>query len=142
MNEVLFSKLQRLKEESKYLEDNKSKFLKTLNSSIETKKIVERSVYLCSEIILDIADLVLIMTVNPGFGGQEFIGYTLEKIKKLAEIRTERKLNFLIEADGGIDETNIVKIKDAGCDVIVSGTSIFKNENITEITARFKNLLT
>ena len=46
--------------------------------------------------ILDIADLVLIMTVNPGFGGQEFIGYTLQKIKKLAKIRKERKLNFLI----------------------------------------------
>jgi uncharacterized protein YutE (UPF0331/DUF86 family) len=65
MNEVLFNKLQRLKEESKYLGDNKSKFLRTLRSSIETKKIVERSVYLCSEIVLDISDLLIIMKKFP-----------------------------------------------------------------------------
>jgi uncharacterized protein YutE (UPF0331/DUF86 family) len=59
MNEVLFNKLQRLKEETKYLKDNKPKFLRNLNSSVETKKIVERSVYLCTEIILDIADLLI-----------------------------------------------------------------------------------
>lgn len=60
MKEVLFTKLQRLKEETKYLVDNKPKFLRTLRSSIETKKIVERSVYLCAEIVLDIADLLII----------------------------------------------------------------------------------
>ena len=60
MNEVLFNKLQRLKEEAKYLADNRLKLLRTLRTSIETKKIVERSVYLCAEIVLDIADLILI----------------------------------------------------------------------------------
>lgn len=65
MNEVLFSKLQRLKEETKYLLDNKPNFLRTLRSSIETKKIVERSVYLCTEIVLDIADLLLIKKGYP-----------------------------------------------------------------------------
>lgn len=60
MNEVLFNKLQRLREEAKYLDDNRPKFLRTLKSSIETKKIVERSVYLCAEIVLDIADLLII----------------------------------------------------------------------------------
>ena len=65
MNEVLFNKLQRLKEEAKYLADNKPKFLRTLKSSIETKKIVERSVYLCSEIILDVADLLIIKKNYP-----------------------------------------------------------------------------
>jgi len=65
MNEVLFGKLQRLKEEAKYLRDNKSKFIRTLKSSIETKKIVERSVYLCAEIILDIADLLIIKKKYP-----------------------------------------------------------------------------
>jgi uncharacterized protein YutE (UPF0331/DUF86 family) len=65
MNEVLFNKLQRLKEESRYLGDNKSKFLRTLRSSVETKKIVERSVYLCSEIVLDIADLLIIKKKFP-----------------------------------------------------------------------------
>ena len=65
MNEVLFNKLQRLKEEAKYLADNKSKLLRTLRTSIETKKIVERSVYLCAEIALDITDLILIKKGYP-----------------------------------------------------------------------------
>jgi uncharacterized protein YutE (UPF0331/DUF86 family) len=65
MEEVLFSKLQRLKEQTKYLVDNKPRLLRTLKSSIETKKIVERSVYLCSEIVLDIADLIIIKNGYP-----------------------------------------------------------------------------
>lgn len=65
MKEVLFNKIQRLKEETKYLVDNKPKFLRTLKSSVETKKIVERSVYLCAEIVLDIADLILIKKGYP-----------------------------------------------------------------------------
>jgi uncharacterized protein YutE (UPF0331/DUF86 family) len=65
MKEVLFNKLQRLKEEAKYLGDNKPKLLRTLKSSIETKKIVERSVYLCAEIVLDIADLIIIQRGYP-----------------------------------------------------------------------------
>jgi uncharacterized protein YutE (UPF0331/DUF86 family) len=65
MNEVLFNKLQRLKEEAKYLVDNKPKLLRTLKSSLETKKIVERSVYLCAEIVLDIADLLIIKKGYP-----------------------------------------------------------------------------
>ncbi len=65
MNEVLFNKLQRLKEEAKYLAENKPKLLRSLNSSIETKKVVERSVYLCSEIVLDIAELLIIRENHP-----------------------------------------------------------------------------
>jgi uncharacterized protein YutE (UPF0331/DUF86 family) len=65
MKEVLFNKIQRLKEETKYLVDNKPKFLRTLKSSIETKKILERSVYLCAEIALDIADLIIIKKGYP-----------------------------------------------------------------------------
>ena len=65
MKEVLFNKVQRLKEETKYLVDNKPKFLRTLKSSIETKKIVERSVYLCAEIALDISDLIIIKKGYP-----------------------------------------------------------------------------
>jgi len=60
LNQVLFSKLQRLKEEVKFLTDNRAHPLSTLRSSVETKKIVERSIYLCSEIALDIADLIII----------------------------------------------------------------------------------
>ena len=65
MNEVLFNKLQRLKEEEKYLLDHKTEFLRTLKGSIEVKKIVERSVYLCAEIVLDIANLLLIQKGYP-----------------------------------------------------------------------------
>jgi len=65
MKEVLFNKIQRLKEETKYLADNKPRFLRTLKSSVETKKIVERSVYLCAEIVLDIADLIIIKKGYP-----------------------------------------------------------------------------
>jgi len=65
MNEILFNKLQRLKEEAKYLKDNKSRFIRTLKTSMDTKKIVERCVYLCSEIVLDIADLLLIEKKYP-----------------------------------------------------------------------------
>jgi uncharacterized protein YutE (UPF0331/DUF86 family) len=65
MREVLFNKLQRLKEETKYLVDNKPRFIRTLKSSIETKKIVERSVFLCTEIVLDMADLMLIKKGYP-----------------------------------------------------------------------------
>jgi uncharacterized protein YutE (UPF0331/DUF86 family) len=65
MKEVLFNKVQRLKEETKYLVDNKPKFVRTLKSSIETKKIVERSVYLCAEIALDISDLIIIKKGYP-----------------------------------------------------------------------------
>lgn len=65
MDEILFNKLQRLKEETKYLIDNKIKFLKALESSIDTKKIVERSIYICAEIVLDIADILIIKKGYP-----------------------------------------------------------------------------
>ena len=65
MKEVLFNKLQRLREETKYLVDNKPKLVRGLDSSIETKKIVERSVYLCAEIVLDIADILIIKKGYP-----------------------------------------------------------------------------
>ncbi len=65
MNEILFNKIQRLKEEVRYLSENKSKFLSELKESVEIKKIVERSVYLCSEIVLDIADLIIIKKGYP-----------------------------------------------------------------------------
>jgi len=69
MKEVLFNKIQRLKEETKYLVDNKPRFLQTLKSSVGTKKIVERSVYLCAEIALDIADLIIIKLPSPARRG-------------------------------------------------------------------------
>ena len=78
---------------------------------------------------LDKIDLVLIMSVNPGFGGQKFIPEVLEKIKKLRKIQDERNLNFDIEIDGGINFENYKKAIDAGANILVSGTTIFKSND-------------
>ncbi len=93
------------------------------------------------ENILEYVDMILILSVNPGFGGQEFIESSLNKISQLKKIRTENKLNFLIEVDGGIEKENIEAISKAGCDVFVVGSSIFKKDNITAATVELKNLL-
>jgi len=65
MNEIIYQKIQRLSEELKYIEDNRERFLNSLKTSLDTKKIVERSVYLCAEMVLDIADLLLIKNSLP-----------------------------------------------------------------------------
>jgi ribulose-phosphate 3-epimerase len=91
--------------------------------------------------ILPEVDLVLLMTVNPGFGGQKFIPYLYDKIKKLANIKSERKYSFLIEVDGGIYLENVASILDAGAEVIVTGSGIFKQKNISETCAQFKTIL-
>ena len=78
---------------------------------------------------LDKIDLILIMSVYPGFGGQKFISAVIQKIKDLDQIRKEKKLNFSIEIDGGINfETSKIAI-DAGVDILVSGTTVFKENN-------------
>ena len=74
-------------------------------------------------------DLVLIMSVNPGFGGQKFMPEVLDKVKKLKKIRDERKLNFDIEIDGGINFENSKTVIEAGANILVSGTTIFKGNN-------------
>ena len=78
---------------------------------------------------LDQIDLVLIMSVNPGFGGQKFMPEVLNKIRKLVEIRNKRKLNFEIEIDGGINFENAKDAISAGANILVSGTTIFKSNN-------------
>ncbi len=91
--------------------------------------------------VLHLVDLILIMSVNPGFGGQTFIEYTLEKVRYVKKIREENKFSYQIEIDGGINAENIVKVKDAGCDIIVAGTAIFKGKDIIEETTKLKNLI-
>lgn len=91
--------------------------------------------------VIHLVDLILIMSVNPGFGGQTFIEYTLEKVRYLKKIREENKFSYQIEIDGGINADNIVKVKDAGCDIIVAGTAIFKSKDIIEETTKLKNLI-
>ena len=81
------------------------------------------------EELLDQIDLILIMSVNPGFGGQKFMPEVLNKVKKLDEIRKNLKLNFVIEIDGGINFENSKLAIKSGADILVSGTTIFKNNN-------------
>ncbi len=78
---------------------------------------------------LDQIDLILVMSVNPGFGGQKFMPEVLDKVKKLDEIRKSLKLNYVIEIDGGINFENSKLAISSGVDILVSGTTIFKNNN-------------
>ena len=82
------------------------------------------------EEILDELDLVLIMSVNPGFGGQKFINSSLRKIKKLSEIRRERGLDFQIEVDGGVNLDNAPLLAEAGIEIAVAGSSVFGADDI------------
>ena len=81
------------------------------------------------ENVLDKINLVLIMSVYPGFGGQKFMPEVLEKISELKKIQDNKKLNFDIEVDGGINFGNNKKVIDAGANILVSGTTIFKENN-------------
>ena len=75
--------------------------------------------------ILPLADLVLVMTVNPGFGGQKLIPYCVDKIRELNEIRREKGYNYLISVDGGVNNETVKGAVEAGCDVVVSGSAFF-----------------
>jgi ribulose-phosphate 3-epimerase len=92
---------------------------------------------LLKDILQDI-DMVLIMSVNPGFGGQSFIPHTINKIKRMREMIDEQLLNVKIEVDGGVTLENAKMITDAGADVLVAGSSIFKAANPTQTIAALK----
>jgi ribulose-phosphate 3-epimerase len=77
------------------------------------------------EDVLDVADYVLLMSVNPGFGGQKLIPYVLDKVRKLDSMRREKKLTLPIEIDGGVNRENLADVVRAGCDWIVTGSAIF-----------------
>ncbi len=93
------------------------------------------------ECILEDVDMVLVMSVNPGFGGQKFISGALEKVKQLDKIRKELNLTFEIEIDGGINLENISTVIDAGVDIAVAGSAVFKAENVTETVKAFNSRL-
>ena len=99
------------------------------------------------EDVLDVADYVLVMSVNPGFGGQQFIPNALNKVRALAKIRSDRGLSFAIEIDGGVTLENVGDVVRAGCDWIVTGSSIFHTPDSKaafrdlERTAREANLV-
>ena len=82
--------------------------------------------------VLEDVDMILIMTVNPGFGGQSFIEGMIEKIKELKSIIDEKNLNVDIQVDGGIKPSNIDKVVKAGANVIVAGSAIFNSDDINE----------
>ena len=97
------------------------------------------NVDLLSEIISDI-DLVCLMSVNPGFGGQSFIEATYKKVSRLKQIITNANSNCKIEIDGGVSDKNAKKLLETGADVLVAGNYVFKNDNPTETIAKLKNL--
>jgi ribulose-phosphate 3-epimerase len=75
--------------------------------------------------VLDIVDYVLVMSVNPGYGGQKFIPNSLHKVRELVRMREERQLDFAIEIDGGVGMENIAEVARAGVDWVVAGSSVF-----------------
>lgn len=108
----------------------KSDISKTIAKIKETGKKVGISIKPKTEVteihaLLKEIDLVLVMSVEPGFGGQKFIESALDKIKELKVYREKHGLNFEIEVDGGVDSSNIEKIKEAGADIVVAGSYIF-----------------
>ncbi len=88
--------------------------------------------------VLQYVDLVLVMSVNPGFGGQQFIEHSIEKIKRLRSMIDENNYHALIEVDGGITLDNASSIVNAGADVLVAGSSIFGADNIAATIESFK----
>jgi len=90
--------------------------------------------------ILDVADYVLVMSVNPGFGGQQFIPRALDKVRELSRTRQERRLQFSIEIDGGITLDNLPDVVRAGCDWIVTGSSVFHTSDPAATVAEMRQI--
>jgi ribulose-phosphate 3-epimerase len=97
------------------------------------------NVSLLEDVIKDI-DMVCIMSVNPGFGGQSFIENTYKKVKQLKEIITRNNASTIIEIDGGVTSKNAVQLVEAGADVLVAGNFVFKAENPTETISELKKM--
>ena len=104
----------------KKIKENNKKVGVSLNPESKTHLILD---------LLDQIDLVLIMSVNPGFGGQKFMPEVLDKIKELKKVREQKKLDFDIEIDGGINFDNCKSAIDAGANILVSGTTVFKSND-------------
>lgn len=92
------------------------------------------------EYVLEDIDMVLIMSVNPGFGGQSFIPQCKAKIKTLKKMITDRNLDVEIQVDGGVKLDNVKEIIDCGADIVVAGSAIFGTDDVVEATRQFKNI--
>jgi len=104
------------------------KHIKKLGKKVGVSLNPETKTDIVKKILTEI-DLILIMSVHPGFGGQKFIPEVINKIKELNNIKIKENLKFDIEVDGGIDFNNAKLVADAGANILVSGTTIFKNNN-------------
>jgi ribulose-phosphate 3-epimerase len=93
------------------------------------------------EDILPSLDMVLVMSVNPGFGGQKFIASTLKKVSKLRELREQNNYSYIIEIDGGMNTETIPLAAEAGVDVFVAGSAIYDTTDVTATTKAFKKIL-
>ena len=118
-----------LKEWIDYIKKNNCKVGVSIKPNTEVEKIYS---------ILPFIHTVLVMTVEPGKGGQKLIPETIEKIKTLKEYINKNELEVDIEADGGINEDNVEELKNAGCDIVVAGTSIISSENYKETVEKLK----
>ena len=87
---------------------------------------------------LPLLDLVLVMSVEPGFGGQKFMPEQLGKVRELAKLKKENGYNYVIEIDGGIGLGNVKEVIDSGCEMVVAGSACFGAENVTEKVKAFK----
>ena len=114
-------------EATENLEESISK-IKSLNKKVGVSLNPESKLDLITN-YLEKIDLVLIMSVNPGFGGQKFMPEVLDKVKQLKEIKSKKNMNFDIEIDGGINFDNCQSAIEAGANILVSGTTIFKSNN-------------
>lgn len=90
--------------------------------------------------VLELVDFVLVMSVNPGFGGQSFIPYALSKIRELDRLRQDRALDFRIEVDGGITRDNLAEAVRAGAEMIVAGSSVFHTPNPRETVEQMRRI--
>ena len=106
-----------------YIKENNIKVGISIKPQTDVKELYD---------LLPYVHTVLIMTVEPGKGGQTLIPDTIKKINKLNEYRQQKNLDFDIEADGGINSENIEEIRKAGCDIVVAGTYIVNSENFKE----------
>jgi ribulose-phosphate 3-epimerase len=114
-------------EATENLEESISK-IKSLDKKVGVSLNPESKLDLITN-YLEKIDLVLIMSVNPGFGGQKFMPEVLDKVKQLKEIKSKRNMNFDIEIDGGINFDNCQSAIEAGANILVSGTTVFKSNN-------------
>lgn len=92
------------------------------------------------EDIVKVSDFILVMSVNPGFGGQKFIPYTTKKIRDLKKIIQDNNPNCLIEVDGGVGLSNIVELSRAGADIVVAGNAVFSSRNPAETIKKLQGL--